>query len=51
MKLNFWQILGIILVVVALIFIIRREANETAPPAPTPAPTPAPATAATTTPG
>jgi hypothetical protein len=28
MKLNFWQWLGIIIVVIALIFIIRRETAE-----------------------
>lgn len=37
MKLNFWQWLGIIIVVIALIFIIRRESGErTRPPNPTP---------------
>ena len=40
MKLNFWQWLGIIIVVVALIFIIRRETGERGgvkkPPQPTP---------------
>lgn len=39
MKLNFWQILGLILVVVAVILIARREANKssstTLPSAPT----------------
>ena len=28
MKLNFWQWIGIIIVVIALIFILRREAGE-----------------------
>ena len=37
MKLNFWQWLGIIIVVIALIFIIRREAGERGR-APNPAP-------------
>jgi drug/metabolite transporter (DMT)-like permease len=41
MRLNFWQILGIILIVIALIFIVRHEttgkktpADNTAPAAP-----------------
>jgi drug/metabolite transporter (DMT)-like permease len=35
MKLNFWQILGLILVIVAIILIARREtAKKDAPPAP-----------------
>src|ERR687898_138417 len=44
MKLNFWQWLGIIIVVVALIFIIRRETGERGgvprPPNPSPEFTP-----------
>jgi hypothetical protein len=28
MKLNFWQVVGLIVVTIALIFIIRREAGE-----------------------
>ena len=40
MKLNFWQILGVIVILVGLILLIRREMSGTA--SPTPAPTPAP---------
>ena len=65
MKLNFWQWLGIIIVVIALIFIIRRETGERGgvnrPPNPapefspekavkTPSTTPAPAPNSTTGP-
>ena len=37
MKLNFWQWLGIVIVIIALIFIIRRETGERSKP-PQPAP-------------
>ena len=44
MKLNFWQWLGIIIVVIALILIIRRESNDRGgvnrPPNPAPEFTP-----------
>ena len=44
MKLNFWQWLGILIVVLALVFIIRRETGERGgvnrPPNPTPEMTP-----------
>lgn len=35
MKLNFWQILGLILVIAAVVLIFRREASNR-PPVPTP---------------
>lgn len=35
MKLNFWQILGLILVIAAVVLIFRRETSNR-PPAPTP---------------
>ena len=43
MKLNFWQWIGLIIFVIALIFIIRREMGGTSTSAP--APTAPPATA------
>lgn len=47
MKLNFWQILGLIIFVIALIFIAKRELTESKPaPVPPPADSvPVPATA------
>ncbi|MCS7034456.1 MAG: hypothetical protein NZ561_10770 [Phycisphaerae bacterium] len=33
MKLNFWQILGLILVIVAIVLIVRRETGSKAPTA------------------
>lgn len=36
MKLNFWQILGVALIVAGLLYAVVRRANE---PAPAPAPT------------
>ena len=35
MKLNFWQILGLIIFAIALIFIIKREMAPAEKPAPT----------------
>jgi hypothetical protein len=40
MKLNFWQWLGIVIVVVALVFIVRRETGERGGPNRPPNPTP-----------
>lgn len=46
MKLNFWQILGVILVVIGLIFVIRKElGSKSVEPLPAPAQsTPVPTT-------
>jgi hypothetical protein len=45
MKLNFWQILGVLLVVIAVVLIVRREASRRKGPVPNvPATTVAPAT-------
>jgi hypothetical protein len=40
MKLNFWQILGLILIVAAVVLIFRREANKTSTTMPTTQQTP-----------
>ena len=41
MKLNFWQTIGLVLVVVAGILIVWREMSEPGKPAPAPAGVPA----------
>jgi drug/metabolite transporter (DMT)-like permease len=35
MKLNFWQILGLIMIIVAVVFIARRKMSPTATTLPT----------------
>jgi drug/metabolite transporter (DMT)-like permease len=43
MKLNFWQILGLILIILAVVFIFRRETGRSASSPPATVPThPAP---------
>lgn len=34
MKLNFWQILGLILIIAAIVLIARRESGKSATPTP-----------------